>query len=214
MYTATSIDGAAARYASTVTLDSAAGALVEGDRIYIAGDAGNEIHTVKGHDTSTVATWTVGLNVSLLWTPTGGGQAFTEMAQVGRRTLAIEGLEERFRAVYPRAYADFLEPEKKFSLMREESERQLKAELLSNGLNMDRIVDQDTIAPVLMARMAYLWTLNGDVNKEDERKALGSEYNKLVAQLIRDPIWQDSDEDLVEDDTENTSHMWQFERGW
>lgn len=247
LYTATSLDGDANRYASTITLDSAAGALVQGDRIFIAGEAGNEKQTVRGQDltseivtlegilyhdhvdgdvvdacwctisvdTSTVATFTAGLPITLLWTPTGSGSPFTESAQIAKTTLSIEGLEERFRAVWSRAYEDFINPQDKFSIMRAEAERQLKAELLSDGLNMDRIIDQDRIAPVLMARMAYMWTLNGDVNKEDERKAIGDEYNKLVAQLKRDPIWQDSDQDFVEDEeVETTSHETYFERGW
>jgi hypothetical protein len=50
LYTATSIDGDASRFAYSLTLDSAAGMLVPGDIIRIVGVNGQEDHIVKGWD--------------------------------------------------------------------------------------------------------------------------------------------------------------------
>lgn len=50
LYTATSIDGDASRFAYSLTLDSAAGALAPGDIIRIVGVNGQEDHIVKGWD--------------------------------------------------------------------------------------------------------------------------------------------------------------------
>ncbi len=164
-------------------------------------------------DTTTVATWTAGLPVTLLWTPAGSGQAFTELAEVSKFSLAVEGLEARFRAVYRRAWDDF-QTHGTFTIMREEAERQLRVELEGESCDYNRIVDNDLIAPVLMARMAYLWTLNGDENKTDEREAIGKEYNALFSQLIKNPIWTDTDQDLIEDDGEISDHQPIFLKGW
>lgn len=50
LYTATSIDGDASRFAYSFTLDAGAGALVPGDIIRIVGVNGQEDHIVKGWD--------------------------------------------------------------------------------------------------------------------------------------------------------------------
>ena len=164
-------------------------------------------------DTTTVATWTAGLPMTLTWTPTGSGQAFVELAEISKYSMAVEGLELRFEAVYKRAWDDF-EKMGTFSIIREEAERQLRAELASNGLDYNRIVDNDIFAPVLMDRMAWIWTLNGDENKKDEREAIGAEYNSKIAQLLKNPIWVDTDQDLIEDTDEVTDHELIFLKGW
>lgn len=164
-------------------------------------------------DTTTVATWTAGLPMTLTWTPTGDGQAFVEECEVSKFSMSVEGLELRFQAIYRRAWDDF-ERQGTFSIIREEAERQLRAELASNGLDYNRIIDNDIFAPVLMARMAWLWTLNGDEAKEDERAAIGSEYNILLGQLLKNPIWVDTDQDLIETDDEVSDHQPIFMKGW
>jgi hypothetical protein len=62
--------------------------------------------------------------------------------------------------------------------------------------------------------MAWMWTLNGDENKNDERVALGAEYNNLLIELKKLAIWVDTDQDLVEDDGETTDHEHNFLKGW
>ena len=157
-------------------------------------------------DTTTVAIWTAGLPVVLTWTPTGSGQAFVERAEVSKFSTAVEGLGIRFQAIYRRAWDD-LTSLGTFSIIREEAERQLRVELESNGLDYNRIIDNDIIAPVVMARMAWLWCLNGDESKKDERETIGAEYNALLAQLLKNPIWIDSDQDNIQDEDEVTDHV-------
>jgi hypothetical protein len=193
----------------TVTVESILdNAHEDGDAVYPCWGTSGSI------DTTTVATWTAGLPVTLTWTPTGSGQAFKELAEVSKISLAVEGLERRFEAIYGRAYDDLRTPADKFGIFREESERQLRLELSSNGLDMDRIMDNDVIAPVLMAKMAFLWTLNGDENKTDERQAISSEYEALLAQLLKNPIWTDVDQDGIQDTDEVTDHDPIFLPAW
>ena len=52
LYTATTLDGAAVRYADTVTLDAGADDLEAGDAIFLSGSAGSERRIVKGYDSS------------------------------------------------------------------------------------------------------------------------------------------------------------------
>lgn len=55
LYTQTTLDAAASRFARSITLDAAAGALAIGDIIRITGVNGYEDHTVKGYDAASKA---------------------------------------------------------------------------------------------------------------------------------------------------------------
>lgn len=165
-------------------------------------------------DVSTVATFTAGLIMNFTWTPTGSGQPVTEQAQIAKSALDISGLERRFSRVYPRAYESFTDPVDRFADMAMEAELQIEQELLSRGLDIQRIANPDSISTVIMARMAYMWTLNGDKEMEDERRVLGGEYEKQVGWLMNSPVWEDKDQDGIEDDGETTDHVPVFGKGW
>lgn len=248
LFTATTLDTAATRFARQVTLDSGTDALNIGDKILITGDLGDETAYVKGFesvnkvveitstnglrnphesgdavygafgtytiDTTTVATFTAGLVMTLTWTPTGAGQPITELAQIAKSAFDIIGLEQRFKNLYARAYDDFTEPYEKFADMQMEAEQQVENELLGNGLDLQRVVDQSKLAPLVMAKMAYLWTLNGDENKQDEYEKYKLEYGNEFDRVLQWPLWVDRNQDLIEDDQEVSSHNHIFIGSW
>jgi hypothetical protein len=165
-------------------------------------------------DTSTVATWTAGLVFTLTWTPTGTGTPITEMGQIAKSALDLQGLERRFSILYPRAHDDFSRPSDKFAEVLEEAELQVENDLLGAGVLMQRVVDQDKLSPLVMKKLACMWTWNGDKNKEDERNFLCSDYDKELAKVLSWPIWVDQDQDKVQDEDEVTSHNPIFCRSW
>ncbi len=182
-----------------------------------AHDATEKVYGLFGTytlDTTTVATWTLALPVVLTWEPTGTGQAITEMARVSKSTLDIEGLRSRFADKFPRAHNAFTEPVDRFARIAQEAEGEVELEMLSNRLDIQRIVDQDIIAPAIMAKMAWYWVLQSDDDMKEEREVIANEYEKQIGIVINLPLWQDANQDGVEDDGETTSHEHIFERGW
>lgn len=178
------------------------------------GDAVTGLWGTYTLDTTTVATWTKGIVVTLIWTPTGSGQAITEAAQISASALEVAGLEQSFSTLYPRAYDALKKPVDRFSAMTMEAKRQMNNELIGRGMDINRIVDDDDIAPALMAKIAFLWTLDGDIEKQDEREFLSNNYETQFGFLISNPIWTDSNQDTIEDEGEVTDHPYLPERGW
>jgi len=165
-------------------------------------------------DISTVATFTVGMLLTLVWTPTGTGLPITQIVQVAASSLDIAGLRQNFLDVYPRAYKAFTEPTDKLNRMAQIARRQLGNECIAKGLDIERVVDQDRMVDVVSARMAWLWALNGDIDMEDERKVIAAENAKQTAWLMSRPVWADDDQDKIKDDGEFTDHQYFPTRNW
>jgi hypothetical protein len=165
-------------------------------------------------DTTTVATWTAGLIVTLTWTPAGSGQATTELAQISKSVVEIEGLAKRFSRVYPRAFRSFTESVDRLADMLDEAKRRVEKDMLAENMVMNRTVDQDVLSEWIMAKMAHLWALNGDKDLEDERKVLSKECEIEKQLVYKLPIWADHNQDKIEDAEEVTDHIRTFGRGW
>ena len=167
-------------------------------------------------DVSDTDTFLKGLTMVFIFTPTGSGQVTRDEYQIAHAVVDLAGLEADFKAIYPRAYDAFIRPTNKFAIMLRQAERMVKNELLAqnNALDYDRIVDQDMVAPVIMAKMAFLWTLNGDENKEDEREALGNDYASQLAGLLNRTKWTDDDQDDAKDEEEISDNEPIFNTSW
>ncbi len=185
------------------------------DNPHEAGDAviglfGNDVIDVSDTDV-----FPAGQAMVLKWIPAGSGDApVTETAQITVTKLDVAALGKRFGRIYPRAYEAFRTPVDRMADMIEEAEVQLRVELMSRNLDLQRLVNQDMAAPAIMAKMAYLWCLNGDVDKEDERKVIGNEYDRQFVLLTSLPLWTDTDQNLTEDEAEITDHDPIFGKGW
>lgn len=165
-------------------------------------------------DTTDTTVFTLGMQITVLWTPAGTGHETRELYQISKSRTDILALRLRFKRLYPRAFDAFTRPVDRFEDMLFEAEESIKTILLSKSLQYDRIVDQSIISQVIMARMAYMWTWNGDDEIMDEREFLQSEYDKILNIMLSLPIWQDTNQDDVQDEHEVSSHEHFFERGW
>jgi len=246
LYTATTLDVDADRFAQQLTLVAGAGNLDIDDPILIEGVAGDEIRRVEGFDDtnkiarlerildkdheagdtvrglfgdisvnlSTVTTFTKGLVVTLVWTPTGHGLPITEQAQIAASALDLMGLRQEFKDVYPRAYDAFTLDVDKLDGIAAIAERRVARDLRAENLDIQRVVDQDEIRDAVMAQMTIIWLLNGDDDKEYELKVLSGEYGRQLASIMALPIWTDDDQDGIEDEEEFSDHDHIFLKGW
>jgi hypothetical protein len=165
-------------------------------------------------DTTNTTNYPNGSNIRVTWTPTGAGNATDQMFEVLQTALEIEGFEASFRALYPRAYDVLSKTPGRFEEVRDAAEMRLYVDLSSDNLDLYQIKDQRVIKPVMMALTAYMYTLNGDKDIEDERNALRVDYDDRLASLKRLPIWVDTNLDGIQDEEEITTHQTTFERGW
>lgn len=167
-------------------------------------------------DISNTTTYTAGIIITVLWTPAGTGEPFTQQVQVSKTALAIEGLEKLFRGRWERAYNAFTQPDNRFEEMAEMAQEELINDLMAEnpGIDIHRLIDQDTAKWAVMAQMAWIWALSGDENKEDEREIIGAELEKQKKNLTARFLWLDNNQDFIEDDDETTSYQWTPTRGW
>lgn len=181
---------------------------------YESGDAVYPMYATYMLDTTTVADYPNGLNFRVTWTPTGAGNATDEMYQVLQTVLELGDFEGKFRSLYPRAHDVLSKTPGRFDDAVEEAELRLYTDLKGDNMDMYQIKDQRVIAPVMRALAAYLYTLNGDKDIDDEREALKIDYQDRLQALKRLPIWVDINLDGIKDDEEITTHQTTFERGW
>jgi hypothetical protein len=165
-------------------------------------------------DMSDTDSFKLGLTLQIIWEPVGTSQKTKELYEVSIAKMDLVNLRSRFENRYPRAYRAFTTPNDIFADIANEAEEEVKFELLSEGLVYDRIVGQGLTILVIMAKMACMWTDNGDDEIEDEREHLKDKYAGLFARMLKLPIWQDTDQDDVKDEHEVDTHEPQFERNW
>jgi hypothetical protein len=165
-------------------------------------------------DVSTTTTYTAGILLTLLWTPTGSGGPITQQVQVAKSALDLSGLELTFSRIYPRAYKALTSTVGRFNDVSDEAERQVTFELMAEGFDIQRLIDTDSMMGPIMAKMAWLWVLNGDDNTEDERRVISGEYDTQMSMLKAAHLWVDHDQDRIEDDGEASSRERYYERTW
>ncbi len=165
-------------------------------------------------DTTDTDAFTAGLVMVLTWKPAGTGGATKELAQIAKAAVYVDELALRFSRLYPRAYSAITDPVNRFADVAAEAQRQVQGELLAADLDMNRVVDQGVLVPAIMSKMALMWSLNGDDAMEYEHGVLSLEYDKQIGFLKNQPIWQDLDQDSIEDDDEVSDHAPTFGRAW
>jgi hypothetical protein len=184
------------------------------DNPHDSGDAVYGLFADYELNTTTVTDFPAGKKITLIWTPAGTGVPITETAQIAKSELDIEGFERDFRDLYERAHRGLTEPRNKFAPMLAQAERRVENELRADGLDIQRVVDQSLLTPLIMAKLAWMWALGGDEGKEDERQVYGAEYQNEKNRVLSWPIWADDDQDNVEDEGEIKTHTPTFYRGW
>jgi len=162
-------------------------------------------------DLSDTDVFLLGKQVVLTWTPLDSGDAsaglpLKERAEVALFQLGIQGLQERFRSLYPREYEAISEPYSRFDSFVDEARKQLQIDLNLEGLNIDRVPNSELLIPCYMAKMRWLVLLSGDDRYETERKVAMNEYNTQIERLKLQPIWQDDNQDEAKSDDEFEDH--------
>lgn len=170
------------------------------------------ISTVDLSDTDVFAP---GIQIVLIWTPTGTGSPFTELAEVeGYDQIDLPSFVDDLRIIYPRVYDAFTKPANRLGRVIQIANDQLRIALASRGLDIARIKDSRLLTAPMLDLVASLWTKSGDVNTEDERKQINKSYSESFEALTRHPIWVDADGDGIQDDTEVQDYPYFFERTW
>jgi hypothetical protein len=241
VYTATTLNGAAAIGATTITLAATAGNLTAGDRIRLAGpyedceiaayNSTSKVATLKraltsAHatgvavhglwatyslSTATVATWTKGLECVLTWSPNSDDVPLTETAIVEGYEFGAEAYRERFAALYP---AEYEVAEYRLAHVYEEARQRLTHRLRGKNLDMDRVVNGELVMPVLLDFMRYLIVCSGGNAYASEREIAWSMFLASEEVLTSQPIWTDDDQDLAQGEEEVTVHEpWRRARG-
>lgn len=167
-------------------------------------------------DVSDTTVFTAGKTFVATWTPSGSGTPIKTFLQITKFEADTSNLEVRFSALYPRAYEAFKRPVDKFQRMVTEAQSRIEVEMLSAQMDYNRIVGEPVLPQLLMAKMAMMWVLNADEDLEDERKVINTDYANLFAVLKSLPIWTDTNQDGIKNETigEFTSHNHIFGRSW
>ncbi len=182
------------------------------DNAYADGEAVYGCWGTYTLDTTTVATWTAGLVVTLTWTPTGAGQPITWEAQIAKSSLDLSGLRLEFQDRFPRAHKAFVVTSDRFDRIAEQAERDLRYRHEAT-IDIDRAVDQARLNRAVMAEMAYIWTLSGDEKIADEYQRIMTERDE-ANRVLANPFWVDGNQDLEEDAGETTTHDETPVSGW
>jgi hypothetical protein len=165
-------------------------------------------------DTSDTDTFIAGKQMVFTWTPNTDDIPIKERAEIAKAEYAPQGFSERFLALYPRRHQVLTSPEYRLGAFLDEAKQQLRAELMVRNLDLNRVVDTRLLDPALMAKIAWLSLLGGDDEYTVERETIMGEYQKQFELLCTAPIWQDTDQDEVEESNELEDHQQLFyERG-
>jgi hypothetical protein len=169
-------------------------------------------------DASDTDVFELGEQLVLEWTPTWVadevemGGIVRERAEVVQYETLVADFRQRFAALYPREFEAVTEQYNRFEDLYFEARRQVKTELALRGMDMDRIVDADLLAPVLMNKIRWLILVTADASYEDERETCSNEYGRQFELLCNSTIWTDDDQDGMIDDEEVSTYSPIFDR--
>lgn len=190
------------------------------DNEYAEDDA---VHRLSGSidvDFSNTTTFPLGQQMVLTWTPTGTGDAFTQLAQIGSTIqVDIEGFAVGFRALFRRAYDGLTKPEDRLDTVLTEAQKTLGRQLIARRLDITRVMDQDLLAPSLRLLCAISFARGGELSDttpslKDELEEWKNEYSAEFELLCTNPTWVDDDMDNVEDDGETVMHEYYPRKAW
>jgi hypothetical protein len=151
-------------------------------------------------DFSSATNYPLGEVVQLCWQPQGSDDLEQRwLAQVSQGEYPLGDFEQVFAALHPSMYRL---AERNFSEVLTASKRRLEWAMRGRGLRLDRITDESILQPCLES---IVWLAiaedSGDAGQYERSVALAS-WERDFGVLCSQPIWQDIDEDRVEDDEE------------
>lgn len=156
-------------------------------------------------DLSNTTTFPKGTKLYVRWTPDSYDPAYVESFIVGDEEFSEGNIWGKFRTRFRTEYS------KIESLNREEREDliqmardAMRLEIMSkgNGLDMDRIQDMSILQEGMLLRLR-LQILSGSGDQDEmEYGRAKDEWLSWLDAIIHLPMWQDTDQDNIVDDTE------------
>jgi hypothetical protein len=157
--------------------------------------------------TTTVATWPAETDLTFVWTfySDGLGTAspympYTDTGRVLKRIGGEGGMEAAFKMRY-RIFAEQV-GDVDYTTLARDGEAELAVLFDSRGLDVQKVVDSAAFYELRLVQMAYSLAFGMGSGFESERTALTTRRLELVNMLAALPVWQDVDQDVVEDDAE------------
>lgn len=160
-------------------------------------------------DTSTVATWTDGLEIWIRWNPNSTDPEYVQQAQIGDTAFASSDFWDRFERMYPTEYTA-VQSRDTVGLLGD-VKILMKIEMADKGFDIDKIQDMELMQIGLVRRARWL-ALEGSSDKdENECDRAEKSWNKWLDAVAHLPIWEDKDGDEIVDDEEVSVHGLFFE---
>lgn len=164
---------------------------------YATGSAVSPRHCTTTQATTTTTTWTLGLQVELVWQPNTATPAHTDLDEVRSQEFSLAGLRETFAAAYPDEYRAI---EARWDVMVRIVELRVKARMLRWPQRyIDTLVDQKMLEPIMLGEIRYQMLDSGGSAWSDEmvnaRKYLDEQWKTFADQAT----WFDTNEDHTED---------------
>lgn len=237
--TATTLNGAMSRGASSAVLTSVTGYDVD-DVVRVAGATGTEQFKILGIDVanktltfdkradyahedgaavscrhityvidaSDTDVFLADLEFVILWGVDSDGDPdfdtddppHRELGIVAKRLASHSGLEQQFRSAYQRYVP--LVVEGHWNDLVSLAHTELRNLFLLRDRDIDKVVDTDRIAPLLLLQIAYHLASTGDSGFNDESERLMRRRDMSLDGFARAAIWQDIDQDDVMEDHE------------
>lgn len=153
-------------------------------------------------DVSTVATYTKGKEIVVEWDPNTDDPAYTEQYVIGDVAAALPGFWSDFAGIYPAVWE--IAQGRNIDNLEEQILMMFNQELADEGLDPDRIVDQNIIKPTLIKYARFI--ILADEPDEEHYKRSEAQWVSAFKGLKRLPIWQDLNQDGDLDDAEEETH--------
>lgn len=183
-------------------------------------EAGNSVYGCFAEielDISDTSVFLSGMEVILIWTPTGTGGPFTQLATVSKfRQMEVSGIETYLEDIYSRAHLGLTQPKSRIKSVLADATRMVRNELqlVDFRFQIELVRDQDLLIPPIAAAMAYIWARGGDDALEGEEKRYRSALTTEINTLCKSNVWVDQNEDTVEDTGETVTHEQIFHNGY
>jgi hypothetical protein len=168
-------------------------------------------------NTTTVATWTKGREVQVIWQPYSTGvaviPAHTEILIVRSQEFALPGLREVFANLYPDEYRV---AEARWATLEDQARYRVEQRLLLQGRHIDALKDQRAAEPIMLDTIRLLVLHSGGSQWADEVARCNTLLEAQWDRLDKSPLWFDDNQDDVEDkDKEIQRGDWRpFGRVW
>lgn len=158
---------------------------------------------------STTATFKNLLTGFMLWDPDTDDLAVRNTFRIEKYDIGVAGLEEAFRVRYGRYYKDI--PEGEWGRFQEHAIDALVDEFEPHGGEFRATVSANAARELIMVQIAQLVIDSGaaEATKEEEERIVRRLQEK-VAQFRRLRRWQDQDQDLTKEDTEDQTYETPF----